>query len=84
MREDKVLFNRSGYGMVMVPSIPHKGRECGGHLMVKPAGDFNHVSDMLAQPDEWCRYHLLCAIAEKALLEVLPSLNGESLNCFRC
>jgi hypothetical protein len=75
-REDIVLFAEDGYGRIVVPGVPHKDRECGGHLMVDPAGRFNHVSDMLAQPDVWCRYHLLCAIAERAMLEVLPSLNG--------
>jgi hypothetical protein len=66
-----------------VPGHPHKDREFGGHLIVMPApvrafgmAAPHRVSDMLEHPELLRRHHLLCAIAERALLEALPCLNG--------
>lgn len=76
--ENDRLFYRPEYGEIVVPAVPLKDREFGGHLIVNPSGQFRCVSDMLAEKQAWLGYHLLCSIAEKAMLEALPCLNGEA------
>lgn len=74
------LFFKKNYGEIYIPEIPHHDRVFGGHLIVDPAKPkdgkvFHHVSEMIIDyPIIWKRYHLLCAIAEKALLDVIDCL----------
>lgn len=45
--------------------------------MVSPGRRVNHVHELLEYPGMFLGYHLLCALAEEAMLEVLPSLSGK-------
>ena len=78
-RKSVIIF-KNDFGIIEMPSVSHKDRAFGGHLMISPS-QFCHyphkTSDLLREHSSWFYgYHLLCAVAEKAMLTVLPSLNG--------
>jgi hypothetical protein len=81
-RRDIEILTVATMGTVIVPSIPHKDRKFGGHLMINPrplkSKEVHHVSDLMEHPAIWLGFQLLCSIVERAMLEVLPCLNGEA------
>lgn len=75
LRTDIVLY-KNEYGNIQVPSIPHKDRKYGGHLMASPAKEVHHVNELRKFPGAFLGYHILCTLAEEAMLNVIPSLQG--------
>lgn len=78
--KDHVIIFSNEFGVIELPNVPHKDRLYGGHVMITPADHgvkYHHVTDILDHhPALFYGYHLLCAVAEKAMLRAIPSLNG--------
>jgi len=64
-------------GKIIVPAIPHKDRAYGGHLMIKPNVNVNHMHELYLQDRNLFNNVMdLCAITEMAILSI-PIMNGE-------
>jgi hypothetical protein len=72
---NQILYSNE-FGKIVLPNVPHKDRKFGGHLMVRPAILVHHSYELLAFPKVFVGYQILISIAERAMLEVLPCLNG--------
>ena len=45
-RKNIELYLHETYGKIVVPSIPHKDREYGGHLMISPHEKVHHMNEL--------------------------------------
>ena len=68
------LYQHSDYGHIVVPSIPHKDREFGGHLMVCLPSEvsFSHSSQLFRHNlQSYYGFQTLVMITEIAMLELI-------------
>jgi hypothetical protein len=72
-----ILFSCKG-GTVTVPTLPLNRREDGGHLLVNPPRDVWERSEL--SPDELTQWSFLVAATGRAMLDVLPQLEGGCVN----
>lgn len=66
---------KNDYGKIVVPSIPHKDRAYGGHLMIVPDKKINHWYQLRKQYgiEESDGYSILKDIAEESMLSLINS-----------
>ncbi|MBI2662775.1 hypothetical protein HYX11_04935 [Candidatus Woesearchaeota archaeon] len=71
-RKNIELYVHKEYGKIVVPSIPHKDREYGGHLMISPYEKVHHMNELFwFDSKKFYGFNALCAVAEKAMLELI-------------
>lgn len=75
----KVLY-KGPEGTVVVPSGLFLDRSDGGHLVVNPPRDVWERSELTAE--ELVRWSFLVAAAGRAMIDVLPQLEGGCVNYF--
>jgi len=75
----QVLYKGAG-GSVIVPKSVFLDREDGGHLIVRPPTDVWEASELA--PAQFIQWQFLVAATGRAMIEVLPQLEGGCVNYF--
>jgi len=76
-RKNIELYVNKEFGKIVVPSIPHKDRLYGGHLMVSPRGVYHHTYEILEVSEElYLGFGKLNEAAQRSMLDLIAEKDG--------